>query len=235
MRRHVQLDPVAHHGLHVDTRHGARFGDDVMVAPTFPAEFRELQAHYPIVFHADAAQVTPVALLGLRHGQNLFIDPTSDRWQAHYVPLAIARGPFLVGVDGVYRTLHVDLDHPRLQSGQGEALFLPHGGFAPHLLHMQTVLQRLYDGQAQAERFVQALRSHALLETFTLDVTLEDGRNHRLSGFQMIDEPRLHALPPAAIAELHTAGHLEPIYMAIASASRFRDLIERLERRHGDA
>jgi len=230
MSRHVQLDPVAHHDLRVDTVRATGFGDDVMVAPTFPGEFRDLQAHYPIVFHLDGDRSTPVALLGLKHGQNLFLDASG--WQAHYVPLAMERGPFLIGVDGSHRTIHVDLDHPRLCTGTGEPLFLPHGGFAPHLQRVQSVLQQLHDGIAQTQAFARSLLEHALLEPFTLDVRLEDGRSHRLSGFHMIDEPRLRDLGSDAIGALHAAGHLEPVYMMLASASRFRDLIDRMQKRH---
>jgi len=233
MTRHVQLDPVAHRDLRVDTTRSAASGDAVMAAPTFPAEFRDLQAHYPVVFHVDGNRVQALALLGLRHGQNLFLD--THGWQAHYVPLTIARGPFLIGGAGGQPMVHVDLDHPCLQSGEGDALFLPHGGFAPYLQHAQSVLQRLHDGLAATPAFVQALQAHALLEPFTLDITLDDGRAHCVSGFHILDEPRLRALAPEAIAALHAAGHLEPIYMAIASTSRFRDLIERLRVRHAAA
>ena len=230
MTRHVQLDPVAHRDLRVDTTRSASSGDGVMVAPTFPDEFRELHAHYPVLFHVDGNRVQPLALLGLQHGQNLFLD--ADGWQAHYVPLAIERGPFLIGGSAGERPMvHVDLDHPRLHSATGEALFLPHGGFTPYFQRVQSVLQRLHDGIAQTPAFVDALQSHALLEPFTLDITLDDGRTHRLSGFHIIDETRLRTLVTEAIGALHAAGHLEAIYMAIASASRFRDLIERMRGR----
>ncbi len=233
MSRHVQLDPATHHDLRVDLAHAPGLGDDVMVAPTFPGEFRELQAHYPIVFHVDGARATPLALLGLRRGENLFLEATG--WRTHHVPLALERGPFLIGSGAGGPSVHVDLDHPRLHTGAGEPLFLPHGGFAPHLLRMQTVLQRLNDGLTEVAPFAQALTAHALLEPFTLDVTLDDGQAHCLSGFHVVDELRLRGLSPEAIGTLHAAGHLEPVYMAIASTARFRDLIEHLRRRHAHA
>ena len=50
MSNPVLLNHVEHRDLRVDARRGAAFGDDVMYAPAVPAEFRSLQAHYPIVF-----------------------------------------------------------------------------------------------------------------------------------------------------------------------------------------
>ena len=46
------------------TTRSAEYGDNVMLALTFPSEFRNLQAHYPIVFRKNAhGQSEPVALL----------------------------------------------------------------------------------------------------------------------------------------------------------------------------
>lgn len=230
MTTHVQLDPVAHRDLRIDIRRDASLGDDVMVAPTFPDEFRDLQAHYPVVFRVEGDHVQPLALLGLQQGRNLFLDASG--WDAHHVPLALQRQPFLIGGQGASATIHVDLDHPRARSGQGEPLFLAHGGIAPHLQRVQEILQRLRDGIALLPAFVSALQTHALLEPFTLDLRLDDGQPHRLSGFHVIDEARLRALDGPAIGALHAAGHLEPVYMAIASLSRLRDLIDRMNRRH---
>ena len=41
--------------LRVCAGHGARLGDAVMGALTFPGEFRSVQAHYPIVFRREPA------------------------------------------------------------------------------------------------------------------------------------------------------------------------------------
>lgn len=230
MTNHAQLDPVAHRDLRIDTRHAPSLGDDVMTAPTVPDEFRDLQAHYPVVFRVDGTRVQPLALLGLQQGNNLFLDASG--WDAHHVPLAIARQPFLIGADGGSATIHIDLDHPRAGSDAGDRLFLPHGGIAPHLQRVQDMLQRLQHGIAALPAFVAALQAYALLEPFTLDIRLDNGQPYRLTGFQIIDEARLRALDGAAIAALHAGGHLEPVYMAIASMSRFRDLIDRMNRRH---
>src|SRR5690606_34409629 len=99
MARHVQLNNIDHKHLRVDTRRGAALGDDVPFVATFPAEFRELQAYYPIVCRKDGrGALSPVALLGFEEGRNLFLD--GERWDAGYLPLAIERQPFLIGRGG---------------------------------------------------------------------------------------------------------------------------------------
>ena len=58
-------------------------------------------------------------------------------------------------------------------------------------------------------------------------------RSHRLVGYHLIDEEKLRALEPGALAELHSAGHLMPIFMALASVSNLAALVARKNRRLG--
>jgi hypothetical protein len=122
----------------------AAWGDDVMSSLTFPQEFRQVQAHYPIVFRAtgDAAGFEALALFGFERGENLFLgSPESPGWDAAYVPLNIERRPFLIGRHGDELNIHIDIDHPRVSRTEGQELFLPHGGTSPYLERIHSVLR----------------------------------------------------------------------------------------------
>ncbi|WP_296279218.1 SapC family protein [Pseudoxanthomonas sp.] len=229
MPRHAQVNNIDHRDLRIDTRRGAHLGDDVGFAATFPAEFRDLQACYPIVFRKDArGAFSPVALLGFEEGRNLFLD--GERWDAHYLPLAIERQPFLIGRAGDEMTVHIDLDHPRVGSADGQPLFREHGGNTEYLDRIASVLLTLHNGLERVPAFVDALLALDLLESFALDVELDDGSLNRLAGYYTINEDRLRDLDAAALGGLHAAGHLEPVFMAVASISNFRGLIDRMNR-----
>lgn len=229
MARHVQLNNIDHRDLRIDTRRSATLGDDVAFAATFPAEFRNLQAHYPILFRKDAnGALSPVALLGFQEGHNLFLD--GERWDATYLPLAIERQPFLIGRGGDDVTVHVDLDSPRVRTDAGEALFREHGGNTEYMDRVASVLLTLHNGLARVPAFIDALLALDLLESFVLDVELDDGSVNRLVGYYTINEERLRTLDAQALGDLHAAGHLEPVFMAVASVSNFRGLIDRMNR-----
>lgn len=233
MPNHVLLNNVDHHDLRVITGIAAGLGDEVSSAPTFPAEFRDLQAYYPIAFHVSGdGQVQPLALLGLRQGENLFLD--GDHWNVPYRPLAIRRHPFLIGVADGEPMIHIDLDHPRVSrdGDVGEALFLEFGGNTPLLEKSASILRSLHDGLQSNAAFGQALHQHQLLEPFVLDIQFDNGEPHRLVGLHIIAEERLYALDGAALQALARSGHLHAIHMAIASLSHLRDLIDRANRRH---
>jgi len=231
MAQHALLNNIEHRDLRIDTARDAALGDDVMFAITFPAEFRNVQAYYPIVFRKTAeGAFQPVALFGFQEGRNLFLQ--DGRWDAAYLPLAIERQPFLIGRDGEELMVHIDLDHPRARTGQGEVLFREQGGTTEFLDRITSVLLALHDGLQATPAFVDALLRHELLESFALDAELADGTVNRLVGFYTINEERLRGLDGAALQQLHRDGHLEPVYMAMASVSRFRDLIDRMNRSH---
>jgi hypothetical protein len=230
MPKNVLLNNVEHKDLHIVTTRGAQYGDDVMFALTFPAEFRSIQAHYPIVFSKGPdGKFQPLALFGFKQNQNLFL--SSDGWDATYVPLMIERQPFLIGAGPNGDLLvHVDLDHPRVSRTQGEAVFREHGGTTDFLERINSTLLTLHQGIATTAPFVDALLEHNLLESFVFDIQLADGSQNRLSGFYTVHEDRLRNLDGAALERLHKTGYLQAIFMVIASLSNFRALIERQQK-----
>ena len=226
MANPVLLNNVDHKDLRVVTQRGDAWGDNLMLAVTFPAEFRTLQAHYPIVFRKSAeGAFEPVALFGFQEGENLFL--RDGRWDATDVPLSVERLPFMIGVSGQELMMHVDLDSPRVSSTLGEPVFLPHGGNTEFLERMNSTLLALHQGLQDIAGFTEALLQHELLDSFVFDIELDDGSQNRLAGFYTINEDRLAALDGEVLARMNRAGYLAAIYFAMASLSNFRALIER--------
>lgn len=93
------------------------------------------------------------------------------------------------------------------------------------------MLGALDEGYQASGEFYAALDRHDLLEPFSMDVSLDNGASHRLVGYHLVNEERLRALDPAALAELHSAGQLEPIYMSLTSLGNLGKLVRRKNRR----
>lgn len=227
MPTHVLLNNIAHHDLRVITAHGADYGDQVMSVATFPAEFRDVQACFPIVFRktTDGLGFEPMALLGFQEGENLFLK--GAQWDAMYKPMLLERQPFLIGISGEELMVHVDLDHPRVSRTAGEPVFLTHGGNTEFLEKSNSLLLSIHQGMQSLPGFLSALLQHELLESFVLEVELNNGTQNRLAGLYTINEDRLQALSGEAVAQLHAAGYLQAIYFVVASLSNFRALIDR--------
>jgi len=227
--KHALLSNIEHRDLRVITARGAAYGDDVMYALTFPAEFRNVQAHYPIVFaRSREGSFTPLALFGFREKKNLFL--RDGHWDAHYLPMMIERQPFLIGASATGKVVHIDLDHPRVSRADGQRMFDDLGGNSEFLGRMGSMLAAIDEGVAATQPFVAALLEHNLLESFAIDIEFRDGAQHRFAGFHTIEEDRLKSLGAAALENLHKQGYLQAAFMVIASLSHFRDLIERASR-----
>ena len=237
MTRHAVLDNKTHRDLRVRTDAGAELGDDIMATLTVPSEFRRVQAHFPILFRRETGRedFSALAMFGFQNGENLFL--VGDRWDARYRPLSVAIQPFLIGHptngDGPGQ-VHIDMDHPRIAtSGDGIRLFDAEGAMTPYLADIVERLGDLDEGYRESGAFYDALLAYDLLEPFSLEVTLDDGSIHSLVGFHIIDEAKLRALDAEALGSLHAAGHLMPMFMAIASLSQLSVLVERKNRRLG--
>jgi len=232
------LNNVAHRELRVARGFGAQFGDDVGMLPAFPSEYAELQREYPIFLRRDAAGAwQSVALLGFEQHENLFL--VEGRWNASYLPGAAAKGPFLIGfqeqlVDGERRrepVLHVDLDHPRIATGDGEPVFLPQGGNSPYLDHVAGVLRGIHDGNAFGGAMFAAFDALGLIQPMALDVALDERHRVTVSGLHAIDREALAALDGTALARLNRDGYLEGAYLMLASLHNMRRLMAEKQRR----
>lgn len=239
MKNHELLDNVTHKDLRIITTKSPKYGDNISNTGVLPIEFRRVQAEYPIFFRKNKSteNYEPTALLGLEDGENLFLDDAG--WDAGYVPMTIERQPFLIGfksessggIPNEEPVVFVDMDSARISKTEGETVFLEQGGISPFLEHINSILKAIHEGHADNKVFCEKLVALELLEPFTLEVELKDGAKHRLAGLHTINEEILKALNSAALKDLHRAGYLEHIYMAMASIANLSTLIAKKNER----
>lgn len=235
MSQHQILNPADHGALRIHTDAGAEYGDNVMACLAMPAEFREVQAHYPIVFRRDAetGKLAALALFGFEAGENLFLNGST--WEARYRPMAHAVQPFLIGrpaEEGAAPQVHVDMANPRISSsGEGMRVFDDAGAPSPYLETIAAMLGDLDYAWGESTAFFTALEAYGLVEPFSLEVTLDNGAVQSLVGFQTIHEDRLASLDGEALQALMTEGHLARTYMVLASLAQFGNLVARKNRK----
>ena len=234
MAKFELLNNVDHNDMRVKTHRSGELGDNLWYVPTFPAEFRNIQRCYPIFFmkNPDTGKFQAVAVFGFEEQENLFLD--EDGWNAGYIPLSIMRQPFLIGmqqaqqesVSGTQLVVSVDMESPRVSTTEGERVFLEHGGNSEYIEQVTSILKVIHEGFERSTSFADMLLGMDLLESFVLDVELDDGSTHYLSGFYTINETALAGLEGKDLVVLNNNGYLEAIYMVIASMANIPDLVE---------
>ena len=229
------LNNIDHKDVKIDTTRSAGLGDNIWYTPTFPGEFRSVQAHYPIFIQKDSntGQFIPVAVFGFEHEDNLFL--TESGWDAGYIPLTVLRQPFMIGSqkqsngtsEEENRVLTINTEHPRVNTEKGEALFLEFGGNSPFLDRIADMMETLHHGMIDNSKFISCLNELELIEPFTLEVQLNDASMHQMVGFYTINEEKIASLTDQQKLNLMNTGYMQAIYMVLASQHNVSHLLKR--------
>lgn len=198
--------------------------------PVVAAELPMLCKHFPILFTGEETP-TLVALLGLRSGENLFVD-AAGAWSAGvYMPAYMRRYPFIF-MEHAERgefTLCLDMAAPGVGSGSNR-LFENGEPTA----FTKAALDFCRDYQAHfifTSDFIAAVIEADLLVDNRADVTLGDGQKISLGGFKVIDEARFNALPNDTFLKWRERGWLHLVYCHFISSGNWATLIDRTAQR----
>jgi hypothetical protein len=192
-------------------------------------EFIEACKEYPIVFTQIAGgKVVPVAVLGLREGENLFV--TEDgKWNASYVPAFVRRYPFVLAeLHGQQMGVCIDEAYVGLNEKTGELLFDDKGNNTPFLQAALDFLNRYQVEYMRTDRFCQRLKDLGLLVEMNAKADLFDGTSFMVNGLMVIDERKLLQMSDAQALELYRSGELSWIYAHLVSLSNLNRLVDRL-------
>ena len=199
------------------------------------AEFAEACKEYAIVFTRGGGAggaIVPVAMLGLRARENLFVDD-KEQWTGNYIPAFVRRYPFVLAELTGQTSMGVCIDEafPGLGDKQGEALFDAQGNNTPFLQNALDFLNRYQAEYRRTEAFCQRLEQAGLLTEMNAKADLTDGRSFTVSGLLVVDEQKLMALPDAVALSLFRAGELHLISLHLMSLPNMKKLIDRMAER----
>jgi|SRR5271165_1570579 len=226
----VPVNRTTHHDCFVDIGANYAFAAAINSVPLMAVEFPHAAHEYPIVFGGSDTDLTPVAILGVRTDENLFLGEDGT-WRAKYIPAFVRRYPFVFSHADDKFVLCVDEEFSGFnKEGRGQRLFEEDGTLTPYV---DGILKFLQDYQTQfqtTQRFCQRVRELGLLDQMTVQVTVEGGAPMSLGGFMAVTREKLKALPAETLAELAKTDELELIYLHLNSLRNFDNLRDRLGR-----
>jgi hypothetical protein len=226
------LNDQTHAGLRMRALNHFRYAARTNAVPVLLGEVSECVRHYPVVFATGERGLLPVALLGLRDDENLFVD-ADGRWREGYVPAFVRRYPFISAEDGRgQRIACIDAAASCFGGSEGEPLFVD-GKPGAALTHALQFLNEFQAGSDRTEAATAIIGRLALLRSADSLAQLNGGRQFRLSGLMVIDEERFAALSDTSLGELHRVGALQLIHLHLHSLGRLGALTDRLSARIG--
>ena len=219
---------------HKDTKITPLGGDNSFAGQTNSVilagiEFTEAAKEYPIVFAQAGESFVPVALLGLRNEENLFVADDAS-WDAKYIPAFVRRYPFVLAAanDSQQQVVCVDEAYTGFNASDGEALFSDDGEPTELLTKAMEFLEEYQRQYTRTGAFLNRLKENDLLMSLNARVDLVDGKQFSLTGLLAVDERKLLQLDDDKALELFRSGELAWIYchlMSLGCMSRMVDLI----------
>jgi hypothetical protein len=197
------------------------------------SEFAEAALSFPILFVRAAPDalgketVAPVAVFGLKAGENLFAK--GNAWDAGYLPAMLRAYPFTMArIEGSDRWAMVfDNSWEGMSRTEGQPLFNEQGEATDLLNNVHKFVQDLETDIERTRQACVILLEMNLLKTMRFDATLANGESLSVDGFLTVDDEALGKLTDAQIVQLHRNGLMGIIHTHQLSLNNMRRLLDR--------
>lgn len=222
------VNPERHAGKALVQSGDMSFAANAIVIPLMAAEMPAAMRSYPIVF--SGPDYMPVAILGIKQGENLFVDGDGKWAEPHYVPAYVRRYPFILAGDDSAERLALCVDKPRLvetsaaKDENSKPLF--ENGEKTEVIDSALSFCEQYQGMYRKTReIMKVIAGTDLLVERNSKITLGDGKSFNISGFHLVDEARLRSMDDEAFLGLRQADALATIYCHLASMNSWTSLL----------
>jgi hypothetical protein len=226
------LDASKHGDLGLKNDFGLGFTKGVNAVPINMIEMPQICHFYPIAFSPDDNS-TPVAIIGLRDNENLFVNDKGEWLGDCYIPAYIRRYPFIFSEmpDSEQLTLCVDMNDDFVNK-KAEQKFFDGEGKPSSLSQNALEFCKSYHAAAQQTlEFSKALSESGLLVDRQAEINIGEDKKISFSGFRIIDEEKLAEMPDKAFIDWRKKGWLPFVYAHLFSGAQWQRLTRLLNQK----
>jgi hypothetical protein len=205
------------------------FARTANAVPIHVTEFGIGAVSFPIIF--AGAEKQPLAVLGLREGENLFVDDKGVWEIGAYVPSFVRRYPFVLANDEKAERLVVCIDRSApFLSEEGSVKLFENGEPSAYTQNALKFCETFEAERQRTESFVKLLSEHDLFETKQTHYAPPNpdgtqGAPVVVSEYWSISEAKLGALPAETLKTLQDNGALGQIYAHLLSLASWDKLL----------
>ncbi|MEL6259333.1 MAG: SapC family protein [Pseudomonadota bacterium] len=200
--------------------------------PVTVTEFGMAAGSFPVIFVGEDR--TPVSVMGVRQGQNLYVTADGATEPDYYVPAFVRRYPFVFASDNNSDRLLLCIDRKApMVSEQSEVAFFENG--EPSKFTQDAIeFCKEFERQRRATvDFVNLLTKFDLFEQKTVAFQPRDaagaeaGPQQKIADYFAVSEQKLNALAPEQFMELRNNGAIGAIYAHLVSLLNWPRVIQR--------
>ena len=202
--------------------------------PAITGEFATACGSYPVIFLGD--RKTPVLVMGLRQGTNLFVTEDGQFDTDHYVPAYVRRYPFVsaTNVDDKPSTVCVDVDANFVVTENAERPFFDEAGEPTEYTKQAVDFVSAFEADAKlTEAFVERMNALGLFEK--KDVKLANPQDPEnpvvVAEYYGVSEEKYAALPADKLTEMRDNGDLIAVISHLISLQRWERILRRATER----
>ena len=197
-----------------------------ILAPEMPAA----GCSYPIIF--AGAEYSPIAVMGLNPGENVFFNDADEIRPDVYLPAYMRRYPFTAAKDESGQRMVICIDREAsLISDQYDVAFFDGKELTQYTKDCIQFCENFEADRQRSEQFVARLRELDLFEHREVAYTppaqpgAEAPKPQIVAGFFAVTEEKLNALSPEVLVEFRDKGYLPAIYAHMTSQMHWDKLI----------
>lgn len=228
------LDKKLHNGFSLSDKLDFSFASKVNAVPINLIELPNIMQTYPVAFSSTNPS-TPLAILGLKDGENLFVNDKGEWLTNTYIPAYVRRYPFIFSQDnkGEKLTLCVD-DAKGILVKNKKRPFFDKDDQPTDMVKSALEFCKSYQvASTQTMEFAQAIEKSGILEDRHAEIKTNDGKVLSLSGFRQINERSLKTLDDATILKWHKNYWMRFIYAHLLSTGNWQKLFRLMEQKEG--
>lgn len=203
--------------------------------PITVSEFGVVATSYPIIFVGQ--EKTPVAVMGIRQGENEYVDAAGQPDPDSYIPAFVRRYPFVFANDPKTDRLLlcIDVEAPMVSNQPDVAFF--DGDKASKFTEDAIEFCKEFERQRRATvEFVEMIEQAGLFEQKSVAFTPRDmqgnvGQTQKIADYWAISEEGLNAMPEPKFNDIRNTGALAAVYAHMVSLMNWQRVIQRTMRR----
>ncbi len=227
----VPLKKDTHAKLKVTESSDFRRYKDSHLIPIVSQDFFSLSAEFPLVFvkKGKTEEFIPVAVMGLKDGQNLYCQ--SETWTVPVAPMIFGAAPFSIAradPQGDQLVILIEEDSPLLSETTGEPLFKEDGERTDYLQHRIEFMSKYAEQNVNTQAICKFLAEKNLLMTQQVQMQYRpNARRYNIDGIYTISEDALNALPDEDFLQMRKQGLIALIYAHLASLQQLRRISQK--------
>lgn len=231
MTKHVPLAKDKHAKLKViNSGDYTRYKNQNLI-PIVARDFYTLCAEFPLVFVSNQGteDFIPVAIMGLKEGQNLYCQ--KEPFPSQVVPMGFGNAPFAITAADPNRdqfVVMIDEDSNLLSETEGNPLFTEAGEKTEYMEARVEALAQAAQEREQTVQICKLLKEKDLLATQQVQLQHRaDGQRYNIDGIYTINEEKLNGLSDEEFLEFRKIGLLSLIYAHLSSLQQLRRVSQR--------